>query len=88
MDIPRAYNEIFGRPCYVQFMEIPNYTYLKLKIPRPHRVITMATSFEEAYMCEHDNCKLASALVATREVVELRNGATQQGAPRCPEGQF
>jgi hypothetical protein len=66
MDIPGAYNAIFGRPCYVQFMAIPNYTYLKLKIPGPCRVITVATSFEGAYECEQANCKLALALSAAR----------------------
>lgn len=37
VDIPRVYNTIFGRPCYIKFMAIPNYTYLKLKMPRPPR---------------------------------------------------
>ena len=29
---PRTYHTILGRPCYVKFMAVPNYTYLKLKI--------------------------------------------------------
>ncbi|XP_066317500.1 uncharacterized protein [Miscanthus floridulus] len=28
----RPYNTIFGRPCYVKFMAVSNYAYLKLKI--------------------------------------------------------
>ena len=41
----RTYHAILGRPCYAKFMAIPNYTYLKLKMPGPHGVITIGTSF-------------------------------------------
>ena len=36
---------ILGHPCYVKFMAVPNYTYLKLKMPDPHGVIIIGTSF-------------------------------------------
>jgi hypothetical protein len=29
----RTYHAILGRPAYAKFMSVPNYTYLKLKIP-------------------------------------------------------
>jgi hypothetical protein len=41
----RTYHAILGRPCYVKFMAVPNYTYLKLKMSGRHRVITVRTSF-------------------------------------------
>ena len=40
-----TYHAILGRPCYAKFMAIPNYTYLKLKMPGPCGVITIGTSF-------------------------------------------
>ena len=40
-----TYHAILGRLCYAKFMAIPNYTYLKLKMPGPCRVITISTSF-------------------------------------------
>jgi hypothetical protein len=40
-----TYHAIIGRPCYVKFMAVPNYTYLKLNMSSPHRVITVGTSF-------------------------------------------
>jgi hypothetical protein len=40
-----TYHTILGRPCYTRFMAILNYTYLKLKMPGPCRVITIGTSF-------------------------------------------
>ena len=42
---PGTYHTILGRPCYAKFMAIPNYTYLKLKMLGPGRVITVGTSF-------------------------------------------
>jgi hypothetical protein len=39
VDFQGPYSAIFGRPCYVKFMEVPNYAYLKLKMPRPKGVI-------------------------------------------------
>ena len=40
-----TYHGILGRPCYAKFMVIPNYTYLKLKMPGLCGVITISTSF-------------------------------------------
>ena len=40
-----TYHAILGCPCYMKFIAIPNYTYLKLKMSRPCRVITIDTSF-------------------------------------------
>ena len=47
-----TYHTILGRPCYVKFMVVPNYTYLKLKMLGPCGVITVGTSFQHAYKCE------------------------------------
>ena len=33
LGFPRIFHAILGRPCYAKFMAIPNYTYLKLKMP-------------------------------------------------------
>ena len=38
-----TYHAILGCPCYMKFMAVPNYTYLKLKMPGPHGVITVGT---------------------------------------------
>lgn len=71
VDILGAYNAIFGRPYYIQFMVVPNYTYLKLKMPGPRGIITTIASFEVAYACEQASCELASALAVARELTKL-----------------
>ena len=58
-----TYHAILGRPCFAKFMAVPNYTYLKLKMPGPCGVITIDTSFQRAYECEVECCEHAAAIV-------------------------
>ena len=57
-----AYHAILGRPYYAKFMAIPNYTYLKLKMPGPKGVITIGSSFEHAYEYDVECVEHAEAL--------------------------
>ena len=43
-------------------MAIPNYTYLKMKMPGPKGVITIGSSFEHAYECDVECVEHAEAL--------------------------
>ena len=56
-----SYHAIIGRPCYAKFIAIPNYTYLKLKMPGPKGVITVGSSFEHAYECDVECVEHAEA---------------------------
>ena len=51
-----TYHAILGHPCYTKFMVVPNYTYLKLKMPGPCGVVTIGTSFQRAYECKLECC--------------------------------
>ena len=42
-------------------MAVPNYTYLKLKMPGPKGVITIGSSFEHAYECNVECVERAEA---------------------------
>jgi hypothetical protein len=46
-----GYNTIIGRPGLAKFMAIPHYTYMILKMPGPHGIITMRTDFQGAAEC-------------------------------------
>ena len=35
VDFPSIYHALLGWQCFAKFMAIPNYTYLKLKMPSP-----------------------------------------------------
>ena len=75
-----TYHAILGRPCYAKFMAVPNYTYLKLKMPSPHGVITVGTSFQMAYECEVESCELASATLASEELAVIEKDIAE-GTP-------
>ena len=42
-------------------LAVPNYTYLKLKMPGPRGVITVGSSFEHAYECNVECVEHAEA---------------------------
>ncbi|XP_066316322.1 uncharacterized protein [Miscanthus floridulus] len=52
-------------------MDVPNYTYLKLKMLGPCRVITVGTSFQRAYEYEVESCELTSATLASEEFAAI-----------------
>jgi hypothetical protein len=64
VDFPGVYHALLDRPCFTKFMAIPNYTYLKLKMPSSKGVITVEGSFEQAYYCEQDCVAQEVALIA------------------------
>ncbi|XP_066323692.1 uncharacterized protein [Miscanthus floridulus] len=44
-------------------MAIPNYTYLKLKMPGPNGVITVGSTYEHAYDCDVECVEYAEAVI-------------------------
>ena len=75
---PRTFHTIPGRPCYAKFMAVPNYTYLKLKIPGLGGVITIGTSFQRAYECEVECCGHVAAIVVSGELAALKREVTKE----------
>jgi hypothetical protein len=64
-----AYHAILGRPCYAKFMAVPNYTYLKMKMPGPKGVITVGSSIEHAFDCDVECVEHAEALALDEVLV-------------------
>jgi hypothetical protein len=50
-------------------MAIPNYTYLKLKMPGPNGVITIDASFQHAFECDVKCCEYAEAIIESEALV-------------------
>ena len=67
-----TYHVILGRPFYVKFMAVPNYTYLKLKMSGP------STSFQRTYECEVECCDHAATIVASGELAALRQEVAEE----------
>jgi hypothetical protein len=64
-----AYHAILGRPRYAKFMAVPNYTYLKMKMPGPNGVITLGSSIEHAFDCDVECVEHAEALALDEALV-------------------
>jgi len=50
-------------------MAVPNYTYLKLKMPGPGGVITIESTYEHAYDCDVECIEYAEALAEAETLI-------------------
>jgi hypothetical protein len=46
VDLNIPYHALLGRPALAKFMAVPHYTYLKMKLPGPRGVITIAGCYK------------------------------------------
>jgi hypothetical protein len=64
-----TYHTVLGRPCYAKFMVVPNYTYLKLKMPGPNGVITVGSTYRHAYECNVECVEYDEALAESEALI-------------------
>jgi hypothetical protein len=64
-----TYHAVLGRPCYAKFMAVPNYTYLKLKMPGPNKVITVGSTYRHAYESDVECVEYAEALAESEALI-------------------
>ncbi|CAN6251823.1 unnamed protein product [Urochloa humidicola] len=84
-----SYHAILGRPAYAKFMAVPNYTYLKMKMPGPNGIITVGPSFEHAYECDVECVERAEALAEEETcVADLEKMANELIDPLKHAGSF
>jgi hypothetical protein len=64
-------------------MVVPHHAYLKMKLPSPRGVITVAGCYKKSIECTRASSKLGEALVITEEKRQLLQqvAATQPGHP-------
>jgi hypothetical protein len=60
---------VLGRLRYAKFMVVPNYTYLKLKMPGPKGVITIGPTYRHAYECDVECVEYAGALAESEALI-------------------
>jgi hypothetical protein len=64
-----TYHAVLGRPCYAKFMVVPNYTYLKLKMPGPNEVITVGSMYHHVYECDVECVEYAEAIAESEALI-------------------
>jgi hypothetical protein len=62
------YHAILGRPAYAKFMVVPNYMYLKLKIPGLKGIITVGTTYHHTFECDAECFQFAEALIRSERL--------------------
>ena len=84
-----TYHAIIGHPGYAKFMAIPNYTYLKLKMPGLKGVITVSSSYEHAYECDVECVEYGEATESSTELAsKLEAFAAEAPKPKRHAGSF
>jgi hypothetical protein len=63
-----TYHAILRRLTYVKFMAVPNYTYLKLKIPGTKGIITVGTTYQCTFECDAECFQFAEALIRSERL--------------------
>jgi hypothetical protein len=56
-----TYHAMLGRPALTKFMVLPHYSYLVLKMPTEHGVLTLRGNVYTAYTYEEEGFKVAKA---------------------------
>jgi hypothetical protein len=84
-----TYYAVLGRPCYAKFMAVPNYTYLKLKMPGPNGTITVESTYRHAYECDVE-CVEYTEAIAESEALIADLDCLSKEAPdaKCHAGNF
>jgi hypothetical protein len=79
-----AYHAILGHPCYAKFMAVPNYTYLKMKMPGPKGIITVGSSIEHAFDCDVECVEHVEAPVLDETLVVDMEKLANEGPTPLP----
>jgi hypothetical protein len=72
-----AYNAFLGRSAFSKFMVIPHYTYLVLKMPGPHGVISIRGDVKRPFDYDRESCEIADRLMASTELQELKKALAE-----------
>nr|XP_020167294.1 uncharacterized protein LOC109752801 [Aegilops tauschii subsp. strangulata] len=67
VDLSSPYHALQGRPALTNFMAVPHYTYLKMKMPGPKGHSTVAGDYKKSLQCAQDDAKLVESLVIAEE---------------------
>jgi hypothetical protein len=59
-DFKLSYHAILGCPMLERFMAVPHYTYLVLKMPAPHGVLTVYDDMLISFKCDNEALEIAT----------------------------
>jgi hypothetical protein len=94
VDLDSPYHALLGRPVMAKFMMVPHYAYLKMKMPGPKGIITIAGDYKKSLECAAAGSRLAESLVIAEEKRLLERAVAMAGEqsamppnPKVAEGE-
>ena len=67
VDLESPYHALLGRPALAKFMATTHMAYLKMKMPGPNGIITVAGDYKKALQCTTAGSNLVESLVIQAE---------------------
>ena len=86
-----GYHALLGREAFTRFQAVPHYGYMKLKMPGPNGIITLASDPDIALCAENKTASLAlealSEALAAEELTALRSTVDRDDVilGKCPK---
>src|ERR1041384_5498584 len=71
LDWQSQYHAILGRPAFAQFVAVPHYAYLELKMPGSTGVLKISGSFTKSDQCDRDFHKVSDTFGSEQELKEI-----------------
>ena len=65
-------------------MVVPHYTYLKMKMPSPHGVITIFGDYKRSITYTMDSAKVAETMMCNEEMRQFKRKISEE-QPEVPE---
>jgi hypothetical protein len=76
-DFETSYHAILGRPVLTKFMAIPHYSYLLLKMPGPHGILSLRGNLKRAFDYDIQAIQITTKAHAADDRGEITTVATQ-----------
>ena len=67
VDLESPYHSLLGRPALAKFMAVPQYAYLKMKMPSSKGILTVSGAYRKSSACAAESSRLAGSLVIAAE---------------------
>ena len=76
-----GYHALLGQEAFMIFQAIPHYGYMKLKMPGPNGIITLASDPDIALCAENKTAALSLEALSQALAVGVKTGGSRVGGP-------
>jgi hypothetical protein len=85
VDWPSQYYVILGLPAFARYMAVPDYAYLKLRMPGNRGPLTISGNFARSENCNRDFNTLSQTFGIHEELHHIRETTNMDISPEAQE---